>query len=338
VAAPVTLRLMVMALTLGAAAVLLGLGDGSRREPAKLVATAAGDVRLQSSRDGAAVLTAESLAPGDSVTGSVRLTNASADPLALSFRMTGLTDEPGDGGGVLSEHLTLRVDRMAGGTAQPVWTGTLADLPDLDLGSLAAGAAGEFRLTATLPELGPAVDDRFARASLEVGYRWTGLSDLEPPKQELPKIEPARPAEPAPPDEIEAGPSPAPWLAAPGPDSDQGRAAGAAAVRLWLGGSSTQRLGSGLSLAAACRPGCTLAARAEVRVGRRWRSVARRALGALGETSQPARLRFALSAPQRRALGAALGGRRSVTVRVRVTAATPGHDSVTKVRSLRLRP
>jgi hypothetical protein len=255
--------------------------------------------------------------------------------------MTGLTDEPGEGGGTLSDHLTLQVERIDGGTAVPVWTGALGDLPAVDLGTLAAGAARDFRLTATMPELGPAIDDRFAGGAVEVGYRWTALGDADPapPKEPEKTTEPAQSAPPEEPEqEIESGPSPAPWLAVPGPDDDNGRAGRGAAVRLWLGGRSSQRLGSGLKLAAACRPGCGLTARTQVRAGGRWRSLGRRQLGALGETSQPAPLRLSLSPRQRRVLRGLLGARKALTLRIRVTAAAPGHDPVTKARSLRLRP
>ncbi len=328
--APVTLRLVGLTLTVAAAVVLLGLGDGPRPRTASLVATAAGDVRLQSSRDGAAVLSADALAPGDSASGTVRLTNASGGPLDLSLAMTGLTDEAGEGGGVLSEHLDLRLERVTGAGADLVWSGALAALPEVDLGALAAGDEATFRLTAALPEHGPAIDDRFARASVEVGYRWTGLGATEPP------VEPVE-IERAP--EIESDGGPAPWVASPGPDEQDGpRSSRAAAVRLWLGARASQRVGSGLGLSAVCRPGCTLQASAQVRAGRRWRSLGRRSLGALGAASQPAGVRFALTGSQRRSLRAALRGRRSLVVRVTITAAAPGHDSVTKVRSLRLRP
>ncbi len=342
--APVTLRLVGLALTVAAAAVLLGLGDGPRPGAASLVATAAGDMRLHSSRDGVAVLSADALAPGDSASGTVRLTNASGGPLDLSLAMTGLTDEAGEGGGVLSQHLDLRLERVTGAGADLVWSGALAALPDVDLGTLAAGDEATFRLTATLPEHGPAIDDRFARASVEVGYRWTGLGATAPPVEEeevappLP-VKPVEPVEDVRAPQVESYRAPEASLASPGVDEQDGpRSSRAAAVRLWLGARASQRVGSGLGLSAVCRPGCTLQATAQVRVGRRWRSLGRRGLGSLGAASQPASVRFALTRSQRGSLRAALRGRRSLPVRVTITAAAPGHDSVTKVRSLRLRP
>jgi hypothetical protein len=109
-------------------------------------------------------------------------------------------------------------------------------------------------------------------------------------------------------------------------------------VRLWLGGRSTQRLGTALGVSAACRPGCAVRAAARVRVGRRWRSLGRRSLGAVAARSQPVALRFRLSALQQRSLRATLRRHGPLTVRISVTAVAPGHVSVTKVRTLRLAP
>ncbi|MDQ4125307.1 MAG: hypothetical protein M3134_06885, partial [Actinomycetota bacterium] len=68
------------------------------------------------------------------------------------------------------------------------------------------------------------------------------------------------------------------------------------------------------------------------------RSLGRRALGAVESSSQPSLLRFRLSPLQQRSLRATLRRHGDLVVRIIVTAAAPGHDTVTKVRTLRLRP
>lgn len=338
-----TSRLLVMMATAVCAVASLSVG----REPdgPLLRATAGGALQLESSRDGQAVLMASGLRPGDVADGTLTLTNRAAGPQQLTLSTSGLVDTAGAGGGVLSQWLDLRVER----DGEVVYAGKLADLPELDLGELAPGSVTPFRLAVAVPEQGPAVDDAYAGSGVEVAWSWRGEAEVggagsdsgsgsgsggadrvpldpsaepEPPRPDPePAIEPSgRPADP-PLDELE-GPA----------------ASGARSVRLWLGGRSRQRPSSALGLSAVCRPDCSVRATAKVRAGRRWRSLGRRSLGTVASGSRATALPFRLSAKQRRALRALVRRRGAVTVRISVTAAAPGHETVTKVRTLRLLP
>jgi hypothetical protein len=338
-----TSRLLVIVGTVLSAALALSVGES--RELPSLRATAGGGMELVSSRDGQAVLTVSRLAPGGSAEGTLVLSNAAPADQRLTLSTADLRDVPGPGGGVLSERLDLRVER--GGDV--VFAGKLADLESLDLGDLPPGASHGFRFVVTLPESGPAVDTAYAGSSVEVGWSWRGDGDAGPETEKVkpePEPEPERPdppvAAPVVPDSpAEVGPSGDPVVEAPAPSVDELEGPAPlrrSAVRLWLGGRAAQRLGGGFGLSAACRPGCALRAAAQVRVGGRWRALGRRALGRVAPSSQPSAVRFRLSALQRRSLAASLRRHGQLVVRISVTAVADGHRSVTKVRSLRLRP
>lgn len=333
-----TARLLVLAATAVVAVASLAIG----REPAGplLRATAGGALQLESSRDGQAVLTASRLRPGDSVSGTLTLTNRAGGPQRLTLSVSDLVDTPGAGGGVLSQWADLVVERDA---ADVVYTGKLAGLDELDLGDLAAGSTTPFRFVVTLPEQGPGVDDAYAGSSVSVAWSWRGDTEVAPvdddsSRETAPPVDDAQRGGDVVPsgrdDAVEPPPAPV-----PSPDEIEGPLpAGASPVRLWLGGPSAQRLSGGLALSAVCRPSCTVRAAAKVRVGARWRALGRRALGTLAAGSQPSVLRFRLSDLQQRSLRATLRRHGALRVRISITAVTPGHRSVTKVRTLRLLP
>ncbi|HEV2814466.1 MAG TPA: hypothetical protein VGW10_14520 [Solirubrobacteraceae bacterium] len=338
-----TSRLAIVFATLFAAVASLSVG-GSPREPI-FRATAGGSMQLESSRDGQAVLVASRLRPGASAEGSLSLTNRAGGPQRLTLSMSGLADTPGPGGGVLSGWLDLRVERAG----DVVFSGKLADLPALDLGDLAAGATVPFRFVVTLPEHGPAVDDAYAGGRVEMAWSWRGDSEVageggrgpganNVPPDEPVRVDPPR-RDPAQPVDVEPSGRPEEPVAPPSVDELEGpRAARASGVRLWLGGRATQRLGGSLGVSAVCRPGCAVRAAAKVRVGGRWRSLGRRSLGPVASSATPTGLGFRLSALQQRSLRATLRRHGVLTVRISVSAAAPGHRTVTKVRTLRLRP
>ena len=328
-----TTRVLALFATVLAAAVSLSLGGEPRRAP-DLRATAGGALQLDSTLDGVAVLSASRLRPGDSAEGTLTLRNLAAGVQRLTLETTDVQDTPGAGGGRLSQWADLRVER----SGDPVYLGKLADLTTLDLGDLAAGSITPFRFVVTLPEDGPAVDDAYAGGSVEIAWTWRGLTDVGPGGggDDAPPVE--GPAPVAPPRD-DVAPSGRDDQAPRSVDELEGPpAAGPPRVRLWLGGRSAQRMGRALGLSALCRPGCTLRAAARVRVGARWRALGRRALGAVGSSPRPALLRFRLSPLQQRSLRATLRRRGALTVRIAVTATAPGHDAVTKVRTLRVRP
>jgi hypothetical protein len=344
VARSVSSRLTVVAALL-ALAVLAVPCAGS--EPPRLRATAAGELELTSSRDSQAILSADGMRPGQSVSGTLTLANPASQTQRLSLATSRVADLPGRGGGVLSQRLRLRVEH--GDTGGLVYAGTIAELTKLDLGDVSAGASRDYRFIVTLPEGGPAVDDPFADARTDVTWRWTGTvqtfdgdaPDTSAPEEPRPELGgttadggtaggTAGGAEiPAPP----PGESGLPDLPAAEPESSIPSARGP--LRLWLSGPRRQRLASSLVVVARCQPSCVLRASGRVSLGGRRRALRSRALGrALGATAS--RLRFRLSAREARLLRAALRRRGRVVLTLRVRASA-GADGVTAVHRIVLR-
>jgi Ca2+-binding RTX toxin-like protein len=176
----------------------------------RVQATAEGSMALTDSKQEGAIFSLANIAPGETGAGEVTITNSGTAPGALSLASTGLSDDPGRYGGLLSQRLLLQVEDLSSGTAEEVYAGGLASMPELQLGTLAAGEFRTYRFVVTMLDGGtpasPFVDDNvYQRASSGIGYRWTlteveggGDPDPEPPA-EPPSSPPSAPPTPAPP-------------------------------------------------------------------------------------------------------------------------------------------
>ena len=129
---------------------------------------ATGDLQLSNSQDGQAIFQASGLAPGRSVTGTVRLTNSGALPGDLSLQQLDVSDSPGPGGGRLSDVVHLEITDVTGGSSIPVFSGELGGLGSRPLGAIGPGEGRTFRFTASLPDM----DNAFAGSGLTVRYAW----------------------------------------------------------------------------------------------------------------------------------------------------------------------
>lgn len=171
-------------------------------------ASAAGSMALTDSKGEGAIFSIAGIAPGETGEGEVTITNSGTAAGALSLASTGLSDDPGRYGGLLSQRLQLRVEDLGSGTAEEVYSGGLASMPELQLGPLAAGESRTYRFLVTMLDGGapssPFVDDNvYQQGSTGVGYEWT-LTELEGGEPEPePPIEP-----PASPPAVGPGPAP----------------------------------------------------------------------------------------------------------------------------------
>jgi hypothetical protein len=122
------------------------------------------------SHDGRAILTAENIAPGDRRRGAVTITNRGHDG-AFYLVADGPRDRPGRAGGELSDRLELTIADVSAGAPQVVADGPLRTLGHCHpLGMLAAGQSRTYSFTLAFP---PGYDDnRYAGASVRVGYEW----------------------------------------------------------------------------------------------------------------------------------------------------------------------
>jgi hypothetical protein len=171
------------------------------------VAAAAGAVHIVNSGEGAAVLGAEALRPGEEASGTVRIGNDGVLAGDLVLRAGALTDTPGPGGGRISDALQLSIVDVTV-PAQPVtlYAGPPAGFTELAAGRVAAGSAREYALEATLATP-PGDDNRFQGSVLSLGLEW-GATAVTPPATPTPPA--PTPAPPAPPGPTPPAPAPAP--------------------------------------------------------------------------------------------------------------------------------
>lgn len=184
-----------LGLLLAAAATLYAAAGWRPPAEVPLVqASTTGSMALTSSKGEGAIFELDNIAPGVSGEGEVTISNSGAAPGALSLASTGSSDAPGRYGGLLSQRLVLRVEDLGSGTPRGVYSGGLASMPELQLGTLAPGDSRTYRFTVTMLDGGapasPFVDDNvYQRASTGIGYAWTltevegGDPDPDPPTQ-----------------------------------------------------------------------------------------------------------------------------------------------------------
>jgi hypothetical protein len=122
-----------------------------------------------------AVLDARGMAPGEALTGELVIGNRGRAAGRFWLGTRSLLDQPGQGGGSLARALTLVVTDVTQ-TAAPrvVYSGPLAGLSSVDLGTFAPGEHRIFRLSAQL--CGATADQAFAGSRLSVAFDWTAVT------------------------------------------------------------------------------------------------------------------------------------------------------------------
>jgi hypothetical protein len=117
---------------------------------------------------GAAILTANGLAPGDVRTGYIDVTNIGDMGGTFALGATGLTSTP------LTHELDLEVrDVSAGRTPTVVYAGKLASLSSVALGDMAQGERHRYRFSVSLPS---GADDSYQGASSAVTFIWSATA------------------------------------------------------------------------------------------------------------------------------------------------------------------
>ena len=121
---------------------------------------------------GAAILTANGMAPGDVRTGSIDVTNIGDTSGTFALGATGLTPTP------LAHELDLEVrDVSLGRPPAVVYSGKLDSLSSVALGDMAQGEAHRYRFSVSLPaDLG----DAYQGASSAVTFMWSATAPDTP--------------------------------------------------------------------------------------------------------------------------------------------------------------
>jgi hypothetical protein len=157
---------------LAIAAVALTCVTASMIEPSRgpELALSRASGAISTSRPATAIVTARDLRPGDSATGTVRVSNRGEGDAQLRLSSSPAVDRPGTAGGHLSNRLVMTVEELPQRTR--IASGNLRAIAGCHgLGRLRAGAARTFRFTVRFER--SASDNAYAGASASVDERWT---------------------------------------------------------------------------------------------------------------------------------------------------------------------
>ena len=169
--------LLTLAVLLLAVSVVIGSGANFTSQSANAgnIFTA-GNLSHFNNKDGAYILRATLMKPGDTVTGSVALTNDGDIPGNFSFAKVMGTNVLGTGGGDFRTKLDLTIKEGA----TTIWTGKIGDaIPAaaMNLGTWAPTAPHTYDFTVTFPDGGSGgADNAYKKASITVEFDWTAVS------------------------------------------------------------------------------------------------------------------------------------------------------------------
>ena len=170
-------------------------GTAPRHAPQAQSKLAAGVLSQSNSKAGSAILSAGNLAPGDTSSGTVTITNTGTLAGQFELDKSGLSDVVGPGGGALSGALDLQVQDL--NDDSEVYRGALDAMPTRPLGAFQPGESHTYRFTVGLPDRGDAVDNLFEGATATVQYNWVAHADPAPDPVPEPKVEVVKPKGPA---------------------------------------------------------------------------------------------------------------------------------------------
>ena len=181
-ASPARVVLALFALML-AAAMAVGSGanfNSTSANPSNVFS--AGTISQSNSKTGAAVLTASSLKPGGTATGTVDIKNTGSVSGAFTLSQSNLTNTPASP--ALSTKLTIVITDKhdpACATSCPadstVYSGTIAGMGTISLGTFTAGQKHRYQFVVTFPDGGGnGADNSYQGASTSVEYDFTATA------------------------------------------------------------------------------------------------------------------------------------------------------------------
>jgi spore coat-associated protein N len=136
---------------------------------------AAGSVQIDNSHEGTAIFTASGLVPGDSVNGTVEISNVGSSSGNFSMSHSNIVDTPPTP--PFSAKLDLLVEDVTNaGSPQQLYSGKLNAMGTIQLGSWAAGEKHTYKFTTTFPNGTPAEDNPYKNASTAVDFVWNVVS------------------------------------------------------------------------------------------------------------------------------------------------------------------
>ena len=302
---------VVIPVTVAVALASTGEADPAVPEPSPR-AEAMDGAFSDSSQTGQAVFRAAGLDPGETIDGTVLVTNEGTSQGMFWLSRTGFSDRQGPAGGTLSERLQVSVlDVTAPDSPMLVYTGSVMDMGARPLGFIAPDKARVYSMAATLlPDTvqGASTAGRpYEGSSTTISLEWGAIA-IDPPAASAPG-------------ELEA------------PESDQ------RAPRLRLDIPRRQRLleTGGLMVNVRCDEACRLDATGRLRWQRTHSATA--AATRRAQPGKPVALRVAFGPAARKAMREALTAGRSVPVELVVKARDQaGNQAAAATRKIWLRP
>lgn len=155
------------------AVVVAGRSPGAEEIDARALSSS-GDVRLDNSHDGQAILSAANLRPGGSASGTVTIANKGSASGIVELEPGDLINDPGPRGGRLGSALQLVVRDVD--SSQIVYSGSLGALSTRGLGTWRPDESRTYRFDVSLPTS----DNTLQGASTSIAFRWNAQAAPDP--------------------------------------------------------------------------------------------------------------------------------------------------------------
>ena len=178
-------RLAALAALLAATAVAVGSGanfTASSANPSNTFST--GTLSMLNSKDGAAILTASGMKPGDPATvGTVDIKNTGSITGTFSLSKSNISDS--DSSNPLSQKLDVVISDCglwSGGTppsctgATVKYSGKIASMGSITLGSFVANDNHRYQFSVSMPDGGAGADNAYQGDTTSVEYDWNATS------------------------------------------------------------------------------------------------------------------------------------------------------------------
>jgi spore coat-associated protein N len=136
----------------------------------------AGILKHTNGKDGAAILTATKMKPGDSVSGAVTIANDGDLAGVFSLATSNMTDTAGANGGKLSDVLKVKIVDQT--TSATLYDGTIKSVGTIAAGTFPAAATHTYQFTVSFPEGGTPAnntsgDNAYKGSSMSIQFDWS---------------------------------------------------------------------------------------------------------------------------------------------------------------------
>ncbi len=135
---------------------------------------ASGTLKIKDSRGRNAIVGMQHMLPGDSVSGTVDIGNASKKVREnFTVGLSRLVEATGSGGGHLSNRLMLVVQRLfTNRRPQTLYAGPLRQMPLISLGTMRPKETHTYQFTVSFPQASSTLDNRFQGGAVSLQFTW----------------------------------------------------------------------------------------------------------------------------------------------------------------------